>query len=200
IVNLATTITATGVEQVVYDGEAGGDQLTVVATSGNDVILHVPGAAFDEGDILVNSLLPLRYEDLGTNGTVRVDGQAGSDELVYRGTAGADLFTVAGGQIVLGSRLPVLPVAVERWRLSGLGGDDTFRLTAQANVTLVVEGDEPAGSDQLLFTGSGGAVTVDLGASTIEDGGVAGSPDVVYSGVELVEIAASGGAFTVVGT
>jgi hypothetical protein len=62
-------------------------------------------------------------------------------------------------------------------------GSDRFEVTAQAAVTVVVEGDGSGGGDLLVFTGSGGAVTVDLGAGSIEDAGVPGSPDVVFRGV-----------------
>jgi hypothetical protein len=200
ILNLATVIAITGVEEVVYDGEAGGDYLEVRGTSGNDVVVHRPGVAGDEGQIWVGSLLPLRYEDLGAGGLVLIDGLAGQDELLYEGTAGADRFVVAGGQVVLNARVPVEPVDVEVWRLAGLSGADRFEVTAQAGVTVVVEGDGSGGGDVLVFTGSGGAVTVDLGAGSIEDAGVPGSPDVLFRGVVVVEVDASGGAFTLVGT
>jgi hypothetical protein len=200
IVNLATVIAITGVEEVVYDGEAGGDYLEVRGTSGNDVVVHRPGVAGDEGQIWVGSLLPLRYEDLGAGGLVLIDGLAGQDELLYEGTAGADRFVVAFGQVVLNARVPVEPVDVEVWRLAGLSGADRFEVTAQAGVTVVVEGDGSGGGDVLVFTGSGGAVTVDLGAGSIEDAGVPGSPDVLFRGVVVVEVDASGGAFSLVGT
>jgi hypothetical protein len=193
ILNLATVIAITGVEEVVYDGEAGGDYLEVRGTSGNDVVVHRPGVAGDEGQIWVGSLLPLRYEDLGAGGLVLIDGLAGQDELLYEGTAGADRFVVAGGQVVLNARVPVEPVDVEVWRLAGLSGADRFEVTAQAGVTVVVEGDGSGGGDVVVFTGSGGAVTVDLGAGSIEDAGVPGSPDVLFRGVVVVEVDASGG-------
>ncbi len=96
LVNLASVVGITGVERVVYDGEAGGDSLTVLGTGSDDVILHRPGVQADAGQVDVNSLLPLAYEDLGAGGVVSIDAAAGADLLVAEGTAWADRFVVAG--------------------------------------------------------------------------------------------------------
>ncbi len=38
---------------------------------------------------------------------------------------------MAGGVILLGNRLPLVPVGAETWRLAGGGGDDRFEVGAE---------------------------------------------------------------------
>ncbi len=51
----------------------------------------------------------------------------------------------------------------------------------------------------MVFSGSGGAVVVDLGLGEISDAGVAGGV-VAFQGIELLEVEAAGGALTVLGS
>ena len=71
--------------------------------------------------------------------------------------------------------------------IRGLTGDDTFNLTAVADIPVTVEGDA-SGNDVLTFN-STGATIVDLGNSTIDDAGANGTSDVTYSGIETIRVA-----------
>ncbi len=52
------------------------------------MILHRPGVQADAGQVYVNSLLPLAYEDLGAGGVVILDGAGGTNDLlIYEGTS-----------------------------------------------------------------------------------------------------------------
>ena len=100
----------TAMEELLYDGEADNDSLTVVGTGGDDVITHTAGAGNDEGTFRVNTTLALAYQNLGAAATLDVDADAdaGSDEFVYVGTILGDRFTVnAAGNVALNARLSV---------------------------------------------------------------------------------------------
>ncbi len=75
LVNLAS-VGDSRVERVVYDGEAGGDSLTVLGTGSSDVIPHRPGVQADAGQVDVNLSPPLAYEDLGAGGVMSIDAAA----------------------------------------------------------------------------------------------------------------------------
>jgi hypothetical protein len=193
-----------GIETLVYDGEAGDDLLTVFGTVGSDVILHSPGTDPDEGTVLVNSLLAILYNDLGLAGTLNIDGGLDNDLLIVDGFASNDLFSVPQGvvpapSIGLNTRIGIGTASVETYRLRGLNGDDTFNITAQADIVIIAEGDDPGGSDVLNFN-STGATIVNLGARAISDAGVAGDPDAVFFGIEIVNVHSFGNDLTVVGT
>ena len=74
-----------GIEQFVYDGEAGNDVLTVVGDRGqpipeNDRFVHTPGTAIDSGRVddlntsVQTTLLSVNYQNLGQLGTIAVYG------------------------------------------------------------------------------------------------------------------------------
>lgn len=199
IVNFTTT------ESVVINAGASNDNdtLTVVTTAGDDQVVYTPGDTIDSASVRVNSFVPMRFLNLGVGGTVTIDDSAGGtdDELIYVGTPGTDTFEVAGVPVIgLNDQLDVNTTEIDFYVLQGLGGDDTFDITAVDNVQITVQGDEPGnGSDVLNFT-STGATTIDLGNSEIEDVGVAGSPDVVYSGIETINVDADFEDLTVLGT
>ncbi|MEZ6114403.1 MAG: hypothetical protein R3C99_25840 [Pirellulaceae bacterium] len=90
--------------------------------------------------------------------------------------------------------------AVEGYVLRGLGGDDTFNVTALANIGVTVQGDESANHTNVLNYTSVGGTTVELGNNEIEDAGVAGTPDVVYAGIDVINVVAGGQNLTVQGS
>ena len=130
LTTLSSLISMVQIEELLYDGEADNDGLTVVGTGGADSITHTPGSTDQAGTFRVNGLLPISYENLGAGGALSADGGAGSDTLIYLGTNGNDTFLVpnAGGDIALNSRLVVTTDDVETLTMEGLLGDDLFDL------------------------------------------------------------------------
>jgi Ca2+-binding RTX toxin-like protein len=197
-------INVAAIERLFYDGESDNETLDVVGGAGDNEFVHRTGATVDSGFVGVREdgaeLLGINYEDLGSAGSVNIVGAGGDDELIYEGTPASDVFGVDGVPVItLNSHIDVSTDGVEAYVLQGLGGGDTFNITAVPNVQITVEGDEPGNGDVLNFT-STGATIVDLGASEIEDAGVAGSPDVIYSGIETINLNANGQTLAVWGT
>jgi Ca2+-binding RTX toxin-like protein len=203
-VNFAT------VEHLTINGLGGNDTLNVnTPAATTSTVVLTPGATIDAGDVQVDSLVPMSFTNLGATGVLTViDPTAGdADQLVYNGTAASDTFNVPDSvapllpapSILLNSQVAVGTTAVENYTLRGLGGDDTFNITAQVNVLIAVQGDEPGSSDVLNFNATG-ATTVDLGASSIEDAAVAPTPNVTFLGIETINVDANDNAFGIVAT
>ena len=129
LTSLSSLVTINGIEVLSYDGQGDNDSLTIVGTSGDDTIVHTPGANDQAGSFQVNSLLALSYQNLGSGGSLTADGAGGTDTLVYNGTAANDSFTIGNaGEVNLNSRLVLNTAGVEVLTLEGLDGDDTFTL------------------------------------------------------------------------
>jgi hypothetical protein len=127
------SVSLTDIESFIYDGQSGGDTFTMVGTPGANAFALTPGAANDAGTLSTDSTLPVTFQNLGTSGQVVVNGNGGSDALVYNGTAANDVFTIAssgasGGQVNLNARVPVLTQNIPTLSLEGLAGDDAFTL------------------------------------------------------------------------
>jgi hypothetical protein len=168
-----------GIEILSYDGQGSNGSLTIVGTSGDDTIVHTPGANDQAGSFQVNNLLPLSYQNLGSGGSLTVDGGAGADTLVYNGTPADDLFTVNGsGQVILNSRLPVNTTSVETLTLQGLQGYDT--------VSLVGTG----GNDTISITGQAvtinGGITINASVEDIRLDALGGADTITYNGLSFV--------------
>ncbi|MDY0166305.1 MAG: NF038122 family metalloprotease, partial [Thermoguttaceae bacterium] len=187
-----------GVELFIYDGEGGDDSFTIVGTVGSDIVTHRPGDADDEGSIRVNNLLGVTYQGLGLGATLSVDGDTGDDTLVVDGTQNNDLFAIVAGTVALNDHLVINSLGIENLTLRGLDGDDTFDVAGDhAFDSIAVEGGDPSASDVLNFTGSGGAIEIDLDAQTVTESGFG---PVTFSGVEQVNLGAAGANLTVRGT
>src|SRR5262249_12483127 len=79
--------------------------------------------------------------------------------------------------------------------VEGLDGDDTFNVSGNFSIPLLVSGGNPSASDVLNFSTVGaGAVTVDLAAQTVQQ---AGSGLVSFVGVEVLNANAAATAITV---
>jgi hypothetical protein len=194
-----------GAEQVIYDGQTGADNLTVLGTAGDDTFIHLPGSADNAGTFKINSLLGLDYENLGSGSVLTVNGLAGTNTLIADGTTANDLFQVDAttGTVHLNNRQPIVVTAIQNLRLVGLTGDDTFKLQGAlpyTNVTL--EGDEHSSSNILNLTGATGLVTVNLADSVVPtDTTVTGyGGTVTLIGVEVANLDANSNAMTVNGT
>ena len=179
------TLTVNSTEHLAFDGEGAGT-LLVNGTAGDDVITHTPGAANNAGTIAVNNLLAISYANIATTATalnIDPNGHATGDTVVARGTDASDAFSVPGSaDIDVNGRVRINTLNTENYRLHGLGGDDTFSISAAAGIVIRVEGDEPGASDTLNYTSVAAAV-LNLGNGTIDE--PVGAPvEVVYTGIE----------------
>jgi hypothetical protein len=198
-VNLSTLnslVTLSGFEVLSYDGQSANDSLTVVGTSGNDTIVHNPGANDQSGSVQVNSLLGISYSNLGSTGAVTIDGGLGTDTLVYNGTALNDSFTIgAAGQINLNSRVVVNTTGVEILTLNGLAGDDTFTLVPSISasvyqtINLNGGGQASATGDRVFLIGTTGDDNIVISGQTVSLGG----KTIAMTGIEDIHLDALGG-------
>jgi hypothetical protein len=201
-------VTFTNMGGLSYNGQGGSDSLTVVGTQGNDNFDVNLGNAVDAGSVLVNSLVPLSYSNLGT-GEVLLNGNGGTDVLSYSGHDNGDVYTVsATGEITSignpGQFIPVIPTGFTSLYLVAPSGSsaNTFNLSAglpYAN-TYIISGSPAASSASVVnLTGDGTPVTVALSnSSAIVTGG--GLHTVTITGNEIVDVKDGAGAVTVTGT
>jgi hypothetical protein len=221
VTGLGPTINVTGDEHLTYNGQGGDDSLTVTTPAGGQVVTVTPGAVPGEGSITArnftggggNPLVPIAFTGISANGSLSIADVSGNrtDYLIVAGTAASDIFGVdTAGHVTLNAQaaggtarevlIPVSTPGASFLELQGQDGDDTFNVPGNHPFTsgLLVDGGNPSASDVLNFTGNGaGAVTVDLGASTVTE---AGFTAVSFSGVEVVNVNAGGAKVTVVGT
>ncbi|KKM72636.1 hypothetical protein LCGC14_1418530, partial [marine sediment metagenome] len=159
-----------------------------------------PGAAVDEGTVLT-AWIPISFVGFGPGATIEL---AGTDDLVVNGTEAPDAFAVAATS---GDVTPAGRATIERsgsltdLYLNGLGGDDTFDVTgSQPYTTINISGGDPSASDVANLTGNGSAaVSASVGDNDpVVTGGGLGT--VNLSGVEIVNLDASGEDLTVSAT
>jgi hypothetical protein len=74
LTSLSSLLTISKIEELLYDGEADNDSLTVIGTGVDDVITHSPGSTNQSGEFQVNGLLPIDYQNLGAGGSLAADG------------------------------------------------------------------------------------------------------------------------------
>jgi hypothetical protein len=172
--NGQSPINVTGIETLIYDGEADNETLTVVGGTTDDTFVHTPGSARDAGNVSVDNgtatLLGISYEDLGLTGGIAVDGAAGSDTLGVLGTAASDLLEVSftGTDAIdvdltssLGNHIDLTSSAVENYEIDGLDGDDNIEISRTGGTPLidasgtfdVLGGANGSGSDTLFLLG-----------------------------------------------
>lgn len=161
------------------------NQLTIVGTALDDHFVHTSSsvsAAAGQVEFLgpaAPAPMLITYEDFGA--ALNVDGSDGADQLIYRGTAGVDTFTVpaplvAGPSIVLNSQVAVKTVGVEDYVLLGLAGNDTFNI-APMPIPVFVDGGDPIGvsaGDRLVVVANGNPVLLEPGPERDEGGVVFG--------------------------
>ena len=211
ITGLATPINVTQTEHLVYNGQRGNDNLTYMTPTGGHLVTLDDGPLADIGtisarafggtEILGLSFREIGFTDLvGPTGTVRFADAGGVriDELVINASDPANLdalITVnVAGTISLDSPIgpgstdeliDVLTPGVTRLRLNTFDGDDEFTIFGNhpfVGGIFIVAGD-PSASDTVNFNGLGTAITVDLGASTVQQTGFGA---VTLSGVEIL--------------
>lgn len=197
LTSLSSLLTISQIEELLYDGEADNDSLTVAATGGDDVITHTPGTTDQAGAFQVNGLLPIAYQNLGAGGSLTADGAGGADTLVYFGTNANDTFQVpnAAGNVALNSRLVVTTTSVETLTMEGLLGDDLFDLVpvitslVYGRVNANGGGEASATGDRtsVRTTGTGDAIGISGQVITV------GGKVVASSGVEAISLNAAAG-------
>jgi hypothetical protein len=178
ITGLPTT-TFSGVEQLVIDGQGGGDTLTVTGPVAGLTYTVTSGAAVDSGAVLVDGLVPMSYQNLGSGGvTVNAVAGGGTDTLVMQGTTFDDTFTINDATVQLNNQVAVTYSNMDQLTLAG--GD-------------------PSASDVAAITAGSAAVTVNLGdtSPTITGGDL---PTINLNGIEVVNLDANSQNLTVNGT
>jgi len=194
--SLTSLVTVTQIEELRYDGEADNDTLTVVGTTGDDTIVHTPGAGNQEGTFRVNDLLALSYQNLGAGASLTADGDGGADTLVVNGTEANDSFTIgAAGQVNLNSRLAVSTLTIETLTLEGFDGDDVFTLVPEisasvyATINLSGGGQASATGDRANLVATAGPDNINVSGQVVSLGGVT----VNSNGVEDIRLNALAG-------
>jgi len=197
-----------GIEQFIYDGEDGSDNLTVVGDEGvflSDSFLHTPGAAPDAGRVVVGNIaqefLAVDYVDLGLAGVVTLDAGEGTNTVCAMGTTSRDEATVsfsgAGSADIdllsyMGFHVPVRTLGAVNLIFDALAGDDSIYVDATVDLAgrLLIRGGDPGGSDALYIVGESGvdetAIIAPQGDYSTDQiiTGLGASIDV--SGIELV--------------
>ena len=209
-------------ELVVIDGQGGSDDLTIETPAGQEQIDFHPGATADAASLTfrgygANTLLPVRYENIGTGGSLTLDdaGAVRTDDLTVNGrdlANASEEFSVgvlglAADQLAINDgtsgtfqlTVSITAAGVDELRLNGLAGDDLFRVAGDHPFTggILIDGGSPSASDVVNFTGGGADVDVNLAAPSITESGFA---PVSLTGVEVANVNAATGDVDVAGT
>lgn len=198
----AVNIVYSGIEEIkAVKGTA--TTLAVASTTNGVNYTITPGAGLDEGTIQAGNVpdvsIPINFKGYVTVSPRGPAGGAFANVLTVVGTNLRDNFTVVGnGNIGNFGRPTVAPVEMDILEINGLEGDDDFVVVGSHPYSFIeLDGGDPSASDQLLFGGQGGAITVDLSLPAITESGFG---PVNLFGIEDVDIAAAGANLTVNGT
>jgi Ca2+-binding RTX toxin-like protein len=204
--------------------QADGDGVRVDGTTGNDAVEFFHGLTSDSGQFVGTmdqnnatgagpfTMTEMDYtgaSPLANDADVNFFNPGGTDSFVFNGTSFDDNIQIgpgeAGGTEFRNTLNGIVVSRVETFNITsglarGLNGNDTFNVIVPAGpaaVALRVEGgDSDPSTDILNFTApTGGATTIDLGASTITSTAPAANP-VTFSGIERVNQTSSGVAST----
>jgi hypothetical protein len=206
VANVSTSIQIGDIESFVYDGQSGGDSLTVIGTAGADAVAVNPGATNDSGTVAVNSLLAALFQNLGSGAGAKVvvDGNGGADALTYNGTAANDSFSVksngTGGEVDLNARVPLVTANIATMTLEGLAGDDSFTLaptianSPYTTLNLNGGGQASAAGDQATLTAAASAL-INVSGQTVSQSG----KTVAGGGLESIKLNGAGNHLTYTG-
>ncbi len=138
-----------GIETIVYDGEAGGDTLTINGTTLNDATVVNPTG---NGSGRFRSDGSPTFDFTGATAVTATGGASGFDSLTVEGTPGADTVTSAAGSVTLGGTV-TLGAGLDRFELFTFAGNDNIdlNLTATPLAKFVDAGD---GNDIVDMLGS----------------------------------------------
>ncbi len=173
-----------GIEQFVYQGDAGNDNLTYLTPSlpSGANIAYTPGATQDSGTITASTLgtgsfVPLVFQGLGiSTNTITFNSSNGRvDTLTVNGTAANESFTVTGsgdagaGTVQVGTYATVETLVlntpgIAQLNLQGLGGADYFYVSGPLPYSITsLQGSDPIAN----LSGATGPVTVNLGNNSL---------------------------------
>ncbi|MCG8650173.1 MAG: dockerin type I domain-containing protein [Pirellulales bacterium] len=201
-------------EELIVDGNQGGDAFNYVTTGGfiNRLDLGVaPDAGRIRGFNPANGFgsLAVSYDDLGTSGSVifntdvgnRLDtleinpsNEANSDD-VFDITAAGVVQRFADPALTIARNVPINTPGVANLAVNGLDGSDTFNVPGNHpfNGIAIAGGNPATAGDVVNFAGAGAAVTADLLARSITETGFG---PVVISGIESANLSVAGAALT----
>ena len=145
-VNTATeVVTGGGPTQIDYANMAGitanaGDVIgsPSLAVAGEASYVYTPAAAADAGTVLAG-VFPIAFTGVASGQTLSLTGSVGTATLAVNGTAANDAFTVAAttGDVTETGRLTIAPTSIGVLTLNGLGGENTFGVTAPQSYTTI---------------------------------------------------------------
>ena len=203
-----------GIEEIDLIGQlADADPFGIDGTVGDDVFGYFSGLTPDTGmivgtmDILgaAFTLPNITFSGMQQASVIVINGfglgnQGGTDSFAFFGTdsddtvtyAGTRLVSMANGQMTAnidpGTSLSPVPGTTTGLAIETRDGDDEVTVTGEPGLAITVAGGEPSsGSDSLVYITTGPTL-LDLGAQTVEDIGIPGMPDLIYSGVEAVHL------------
>ena len=203
-VNGLGLVTITTTEGLIFNGHGGNDLLTVAVPAGSTTT-YTPGARpiRPASRSIASCQLPSPTSAMGGQAVQILGGPAAGSTLIYNGTTANDTFAVTGvvgpkGHVVLNSQLAVETANVATLTLNGLDGNDSFTVSASANLpytAINLNGGDPSGSDNVTLNGTAGADTIGLALAATGDtvSGVISGP-VTLVGVENLTINSLGGA------
>ena len=164
------------IEQVVINGQGGGDSLTVTTPAGMQEVTVTPGALADEGQVTLRNstglgggaLAGLSFTNIGAIGSLTIADAAAtrSDNLTINGTDASNRFNVsAAGDInlttftavgTIDNLVTVHTPGVAQLGLEGYAGDDVFNVAGSIPFTggILVDGGDPSASDTLNLSGA----------------------------------------------
>lgn len=206
-------ITLATAEHLTINGQGGNDSLTVQGTAANDIINYTPGSTPDSGVVLVNSLLPLAFSNIGAGGVLHFTDQGGTfNKLVYNGTDTNDNFEVngvsgvinvqenvnsfLGGTSHINVTVPTAGNLIQALALNTFDGDDSFVINSGPLFTggLAANGGNPSGSDRVTLNGSAAADVLGIAPSLLGDSitGIVGGR-VILTSIEILTLNGAGG-------
>jgi hypothetical protein len=209
------TVTLTGTEHLLINGQSGGDALTVTtpASAGGNLVWLTPGALADQGSIVMRqsqtnqNWLGLSFDNLGRLGSLVFANTNANDTLSLSGTNAEDGFLVDGTGLIqlvsptalnAATLVEISTPGIGSLVLNGMDGDDFFIVASATPFDEIsISGGDPIASDILLVDVTGAnPVTVDLQAHTVQQTGFA---LMTMAGIEQLAISGAA-ALTFMGT
>ncbi|MCA9121452.1 MAG: hypothetical protein KDB11_14780 [Planctomycetales bacterium] len=154
-----------------------------------------PGAEADQGAVL-SSGVPIAFDGYGTGESINLSGD-GATTVVVNGTSNNDTFTVAANNnVTIAGRADIANAVGSTVTMNAGNGADSFVVdggNTLANIN--VNGGDGDDDDSLDANTPAGAVTVNLGASTVAGyGGL-----ITYTGLQTIDADAGDAQISVVG-
>ncbi len=175
-VNTEPQINFSGITGVAYDGQGGGDTLTL-GDAGNLLFAQfTAGATADSGNLTMQfgysgpSATPLSFSNLGFSGGLSIPG-GGFGSLDINGITQASNFTLSSAGVVqifkpLGGAPVTVPITTTdaAVRLIGHSGNDIFNVPGNQPFAFGLQVQGAAGNNTLNFTGDGTAPSPSISA------------------------------------